>query len=147
MSVSGVVHLVDVVVARRMAVAVTVAGTRSGSDAPRTGAGARTVAAVTVVLLAVHLRMVGVSNLLHDRIEAVVLVGRVLDDARGAVGLLQRVGALHQVAVAMLPLVLVVAGVRVLDAVLELVLRVRLRNCNHWNHWNNWMLIDSSIDD
>jgi hypothetical protein len=55
-----------------------------------------------------------------------VFVGGVLDDAHGAVGLVQAVDALHDIAVARLVLELAIARVRVLHLILELVLRVSL---------------------
>lgn len=58
------------------------------------GARAAEIAAMAVAVLhvlGVHLRMVRVADLLDHRIEAVMLVGGVLDDARGAIGLVQRV--------------------------------------------------------
>ena len=61
-----------------------------------------------------------------DGVEAVVVVGGVVHGALGAVGLQQRVLALHHVAVALLVLVFHVAGVAVVDAVLERVLGVGL---------------------
>lgn len=69
---------------------------------------------------------VGMPDLVHDGVEAVVFVRLVLDDAGGAVGLLQAVAALDLVAVALLVVLLFVAGVRVVDGVVERVLGVRL---------------------
>lgn len=65
-------------------------------------------------------------DLVHDGVEAVVFVGFVLDDAGRAVGLLQAVAALDFVAVALLVVLLFVAGVRVVDRVVKRVLGVRL---------------------
>ena len=63
----------------------------------------------------------GVSDALHHGLEAELRVGRVLHDALGAVRLVQRVHSLDGVAIGVLPGLLVVTGVVVLDAVLELV--------------------------
>lgn len=46
------------------------------------------VSIAVILMLGVHLRMMGMANLLDDRIEAVVLVRGVLHDASGAVWLL-----------------------------------------------------------
>ncbi len=66
-------------------------------------------------------------RLADDGVEAVDRVGRVVHGAHGAVGLHQRVLALDHVAVAGLGGVLLVARVRVVDAVLERVPRMALR--------------------
>lgn len=51
-----------------------------------------TAVSVTMILvLGVHLRVMGMTDLLDDRIESVVLVRSVLHDASGAVWLLQRI--------------------------------------------------------
>lgn len=63
----------------------------------------------------------GVSDTLDHSLETVLGIGGVLDNALGAIGLVQRVHSLDVVSVAVLPGLLVVAGVRVLDSVLELV--------------------------
>ncbi|KAK3908082.1 Thyroid hormone receptor alpha-A [Frankliniella fusca] len=81
--------------------------------------------------VAVDLGVDGVAAVGDDGVEAAVLAGRVVHDALPAVGLQQGVLALDDVAVALLLLVLVVAGVRVLHAVLELVLGVRLEQPRH----------------
>ena len=57
----------------------------------------------------------------HDGVEAVLGIGRVLDGSRRAVRLHQRVAPLDDVAVPRLVLGLGVAGVRVADAVAERV--------------------------
>ena len=64
---------------------------------------------------------------LDVRVEPGVLVSGVVHDADGAVGLVQRVVALHHVAVAGLVLLLDVLRVLVLHLVRELVLGVRLK--------------------
>lgn len=64
--------------------------------------------------------------LVDDGVEAVVVIGRVVDGAHRAVGLDERVLPLDDVPVALLRLRLDVARVRVLDAVVERVLRVGL---------------------
>lgn len=63
----------------------------------------------------------------HDRCEAALRAGLVLDDACGAVRVLEAVAALHVVPVPVLVLLLRVAGVRVLDGVVELVVGGALR--------------------
>lgn len=80
--------------------------------------------AVTVVL---DVWMVSVADLLHHRIEAVVLVRCVVDDALGAIGLGQTVGALDRVTVTRLPGFFLVTGVRVFDGVTEFVVGRGLR--------------------
>lgn len=65
--------------------------------------------------------MGGVADALHHSLESELRVGGVLDDALGAVRLVQRVHSLDVVAVRVLPGLLVVAGVVVLHSVLELV--------------------------
>uniref|UniRef100_A0A182TI12 Uncharacterized protein n=1 Tax=Anopheles melas TaxID=34690 RepID=A0A182TI12_9DIPT len=79
-----------------------------------------------VVVSTVHLRVMSMANLLHDGFKTAVLVRLVLDDALGTVGLVQRVLSLDDIAITHFPLALVVAGVGILDTVLELVLRVRV---------------------
>uniref|UniRef100_A0A182J3S9 Uncharacterized protein n=1 Tax=Anopheles atroparvus TaxID=41427 RepID=A0A182J3S9_ANOAO len=66
------------------------------------------------------------SNLLHIGLKPIVGVRFVLDHPLRAVGLVQRVGSLDDVSIPNFPLGLMVAGVRVLHAILELVLRVRI---------------------
>lgn len=61
-------------------------------------------------------------SLVDDGVEAAVLVGGVVNGTDRTVGLDQRVLALHDVTVARLVLALDVAGVEVVDAVLERVL-------------------------
>ncbi|KAJ8872218.1 hypothetical protein PR048_025820 [Dryococelus australis] len=63
-----------------------------------------------------------VANLLDNGVEAIVVVGGVLDHPDGAVRLSQRVLSLHHVAITVLGLALHVARVQVLHAVLEPVL-------------------------
>ena len=63
----------------------------------------------------------GVSDALHDSLEAELRVSGVLDDPLGAVGLVQGVHSLDGVAVAVLPGLLVVTGVEVLYSVFEFV--------------------------
>lgn len=50
-----------------------------------------TVSIAVILVLGVHLRMMGMSDLLDDRIESVVLVRGVLHDASGSVCLLKRI--------------------------------------------------------
>lgn len=72
----------------------------------------------------------GSAGVSHDGVEALVLVGRVLDVSHPAVRLGQRVASPHRVAVALLPLALLVAGVPVTHRVVELVRRLRLETNN-----------------
>ena len=74
----------------------------------------------------VLLWVVGVSSLPDHRVEAMVVVGRVVDCTSCAVGFQQAVATLDDVAISRLPLVLHVPGVRVMHGVVELVLRVRV---------------------
>ena len=74
-----------------------------------------------------RLRVDGVADLLDDGVEAVVVVGRVLDHADRAVGLVHAVGALDYVAVALLVRGLDVAGVGVVHTVVVRVFGVGLR--------------------
>ena len=69
----------------------------------------------------------GMSHLLHDGVESVDLVGRVLDDPLGAIGLVQHVSSLGHVSVAHLPCLLVVASLVVLHSVVVLVVGDVLR--------------------
>lgn len=62
----------------------------------------------------------------HDRVEAVVVISRVLYPAHRAVGFQQRVLAVHSVAVTALLLRLVVTGVSVGHRVREVVFGVSL---------------------
>lgn len=75
----------------------------------------------------VVVRMVGMTGLVDDRVETVLLVGGVLDGPQRAVGVVHAVRSLYHVAVSVLVRGLVVAGVRVLYAVLVRVLRMGLR--------------------
>uniref|UniRef100_A0AAG5D7K1 Uncharacterized protein n=1 Tax=Anopheles atroparvus TaxID=41427 RepID=A0AAG5D7K1_ANOAO len=81
---------------------------------------------VSFLMVSVHLRMVGMSDALHVRLESVVLIRGVLHHSLGSIGLVQRVGSLDDVSIPVFPLALVVAGVRVLHAILELVARMRM---------------------
>ena len=70
--------------------------------------------------------MHGVPADLDHGVEAVVAVGGVVHRPGGAVGLQEGVLALHHVAVPLLTLALHVSRVRVLDAIFESVLGMRL---------------------
>lgn len=73
-------------------------------------------------------RMVdGGRGLVDDGIEAVHIIGGIVDGTDGTVGLDERVLTLDDVAVAHLMLGLNVAGVTVMDAIVERVFRVRLK--------------------
>lgn len=61
-----------------------------------------------------------------DRSLPIMVISRVVDSAHGTVGLDEGVLALHDVTVAGFPLALLVAGVAVSDAVVELVAGVGL---------------------
>lgn len=63
----------------------------------------------------------GMSDTLDHSLESVLGVSGVLDDALGAIGLVQRVHSLDVVSVAVLPGLLVVASVVVLHSVFEFV--------------------------
>lgn len=71
-------------------------------------------------------RMNGVSDLLDDGVEAVVVVGGVLDNADRAVGFVDAVGALDDIPVALLVRRLYVTGVGVVHTVVVGVFRVGL---------------------
>lgn len=60
---------------------------------------------------------------LYDGAETVVLVSGVINNTGGSVGLKQAVGALDHVAVTGFPLALDVAGVRVVNGVVEFIMR------------------------
>jgi hypothetical protein len=92
------------------------------------------IVAVSISMLVVVVvdgrRMNRVADLLDDGVEAVVVVGRVLDHPDCAVGFVHRVRALHHVSVPLLVGGLHVAGVRVVYAVVVCVFRVGLRDDN-----------------
>ncbi|GBP81515.1 hypothetical protein EVAR_63031_1 [Eumeta japonica] len=78
-----------------------------------------------------RMRLCGVvrrRGMAHDGIESVVVVGGVLHLADGAIGLQQRVLAVHDVAVAGLLLRLIVAGVAVGDGVREVIFGIMKDN-------------------
>lgn len=77
---------------------------------------------VTVIVL----RVVSVSCSLDLCVESVLMIGGVVDLPEGAVGFLDCVVAFDYVAVSRLVLALHVVGVRVVDAVFELVVGVGL---------------------
>ena len=56
-----------------------------------------------------------------------MVVGRVVDSAYGAVGFDEGVLALHDVTIAGFPLALLIAGVTISDAIIELVAGVGLK--------------------
>jgi len=68
------------------------------------------------------------SRSLYNGAETVVLVGGIINYASGSVGLNQAVGTLDHVAVTGLPLALNVAGVRVVNGVVEFIMRWPLIN-------------------
>lgn len=69
-------------------------------------------------------------DFLHDGVEPVVVVRRVLDDAHASVGLVHAVRAVNDVAVPHLVLGLHVPGVGIVHAVIEGVSRVRLQQAH-----------------
>lgn len=71
-------------------------------------------------------RVVGVTRLVDDRVETVLLVSHVLDGPQGAVRVVNAVRSLNHVAVSVLVSGLVIAGVRVLYAVLVRILGMSL---------------------
>jgi hypothetical protein len=73
------------------------------------------------------LGMVSLSHPLHYSVKPVVFVSSVLHSSDGSVCVQNTVGTLHHVAVSRLPLVLDVTGVGVVNCVIELILRVSLR--------------------
>jgi len=79
------------------------------------------------IVVAVMLGVVRLAGLVDDGVESIVLVGGVLDGADGAVGVVNGVLALDNVAVAGFPLVLEVSGMRVVHCVVKLVLGVGLK--------------------
>lgn len=76
---------------------------------------------VVVVVVLVGSRVLGMPNALDLSHESAMGISVILDNALGAIGLVQRVRSLDMVTVAVLPGLLVIAGVRVLHSVLELV--------------------------
>lgn len=96
--------------------------------------------------------MVGFSDLLDDGLESIVIVCGVLDNADCAIGLIQTVFALHNIAVTNFPLTFVVTGVGVFDSIFEFVLWVCVMFVMMlwlvmfiavmlWNLWNNWCMM------
>lgn len=68
------------------------------------------------------------SRSLYNGVETIVLVSGVFNNTGGSVGLNQAVGALDHVAVTGFPLALNVAGVRVVNGVVEFIMRRPLLN-------------------
>uniref|UniRef100_A0A182QW60 Uncharacterized protein n=1 Tax=Anopheles farauti TaxID=69004 RepID=A0A182QW60_9DIPT len=82
---SGLVLLPDLGVAGGTLAVVVTGGVRSSVV---------TDVAVRVLLVVLHrFRMVGMAELLHDRVETVVIIGGILDDASRTIGFLQHVSA------------------------------------------------------
>lgn len=96
---------------------VTVCTTSGGLGAPM----------VTPMVTTVVSGVLGMSDPLHDGVEASVRTGNVFNDSQRTISLLQRVSPLNVVAVSVLVLLLLVAGVRVVDAVVEFVTRWTLQ--------------------
>lgn len=74
-----------------------------------------------------RLGVVGMSDLFHDCVKSIFLVRRIFNDTVGSIGFIQSVLALDDVAIAVLPLRLVIAGLGVFNAVFKLVGRVVVR--------------------
>jgi len=79
---------------------------------------------ITMSVALVHLGMMGVSQFLDDSIEAIVIISCVLHDTCGTISLLQRVAAVNLVAIPGFPLALLIARVRILDTVVEVILGI-----------------------
>jgi hypothetical protein len=79
---------------------------------------------VGLFMMAIVLWVDGVANTLDDSVETGLVVGGVFNNSFGSVSLGQFVGSLDNISVTVFPLALVVSGVRVLDAILELVFGV-----------------------
>lgn len=82
----------------------------------------------------IGLRVVSLAGAVHHSVEAVVLIGRVLDGTNGAIGVVDGVLSLDHVTVAYLPLRLVVPGVWVVYGVIVLVLGVGLQHARRCQH-------------
>lgn len=65
--------------------------------------------------------MMSVSDLFHDCIEAILLVGRIFDDAMSSIGFIQSVLALNDIAIAVLPGTVMVACLGVLNTIFVFV--------------------------
>lgn len=74
------------------------------------------------VSVAFAMWMVGVSLALHMRLETSFMVRGVINDAMGSIGFVQSVLSMHMISIAVLPGALMVVGMWVLNAILELVL-------------------------
>jgi hypothetical protein len=74
------------------------------------------------------LRMGSVSLSVNHSIEPIVLVGHILNPQDGTVGFMKSVLSLDNIPIASLMLRLNITGMVVLNAVLELVLRMGLKN-------------------
>uniref|UniRef100_A0A182UKB2 Cuticle protein 19 n=1 Tax=Anopheles melas TaxID=34690 RepID=A0A182UKB2_9DIPT len=85
-----------------------------------------TISSIVSSVMSVHLRMMSMTHSLHMSLEAVVLVGRVLNYSLSSVSLVQGVRSLDDISVPMFPLALVISGVGILYTVLELVARMRI---------------------
>lgn len=86
---------------------------------------------VVAVIVGLVLRLVGVSNVLDNRLEAIVVIGSVLHNASASIGLLHGVATLDLVAITRLPLLLNVARFGILDAIVELVFGMMMRLLCH----------------
>uniref|UniRef100_A0A182PIR2 Uncharacterized protein n=1 Tax=Anopheles epiroticus TaxID=199890 RepID=A0A182PIR2_9DIPT len=81
---------------------------------------------VSSLMVSIDCWMVSMTHSLHVSLEAVVLVGRVLDHSLGSISLIQSVRSLDNISIPMFPLALVVSGVGILHSILELVARMRM---------------------
>uniref|UniRef100_A0A182UKZ4 Uncharacterized protein n=1 Tax=Anopheles melas TaxID=34690 RepID=A0A182UKZ4_9DIPT len=78
------------------------------------------------LMVSIDGRMVSMAHSLDVSLEAVVLIGRVLNHSLGSVGFIQSVSSLDDISVPMFPLALVISGVRILYSILELVAGMRM---------------------
>lgn len=79
---------------------------------------------VMIWFVMINLRVVSVTDFLDNRVESVVLISGVLNDAFRAIGFIQSVFSFNDIAVASFPLAFVVAGVRIFYSILEFVFRM-----------------------
>ena len=81
---------------------------------------------VSSLMVSIHFRVVSMTHTLDVSLEAVVLVGRVLNYSLSSVSLVEGVRSLDDISIPMFPLALVVSGVRILYAIFELVAGMRM---------------------
>lgn len=83
-------------------------------------------ASVATLMVSINLWVMSMTNAFHVRLESMMLVGSVFDNALSSISFMQRVLSLHNVSIAVFPLALVISGLMILDAVLELILGMRM---------------------